>query len=210
MEKLFMIKLFDAQVITLMLIAFREPPKPQDMSRYPTIQMFLDNGLVAEQNGRLVVVDPAREEIRKYKNVFPSTHRQALETYSSFEEMETKSLVVRGEQVVKRWFFYDAIQLCDSLEKLGVSFPAEFSGAFKMPLNNWKTIKCFELINSFKDVYAYPAGPLQENQEEYRKRLRRSFPEIDSVLAEASETELERIGLINKMHRQGWIKLSYS
>lgn len=203
-----MLKLFDAQVITLMLITLREPMKPQDMSRYPTVQMLLDEGVVFELNGRLIP-NLHCEEVQKYGHVFTSKHKEGINSFSSFEEMEAKSLVVRGEQIVKRWFFYDAIQLRESLQNLGVSFPAEFSGNFKIPLNNFTAIQCFQLIDSFKEMYAYPAGPLQENHKEYRKRLRRSFPEIDSVIADASEKELERIGSINKMHRLGWIKLSY-
>lgn len=130
-------KLADIQVVTLLFIQANQPPMPADLDRFPTVKLLLDTGIVVNRDGKLNV-DETSEEFH-YQDIFPDSYRRAQRwgELKTFEDMERVGLLVFRPNAQSMpedtFFFYDALILKETTEKLGGVFPPKLAGQFVLP-----------------------------------------------------------------------------
>lgn len=146
-------KLTDAQVVTLMFIMVEEPAPPADFTRFPTLRMFLEEGLVENRDGKLRAL---KSEELKYQYVLPDN---ALDAFigKSFVDLEAdKKLLFNAtsEPTEKDTFrFYDLVMLKAGIEKLGGTFPSDMRGNVELPMIEPNHTEALTLLEEFSAKY---------------------------------------------------------
>jgi len=215
-----MIKLVDGRVATLIHVMEYNLPVPKDLSKFPTIQMLLDKGLiVVDENGRLAAT--SKPECIAYRAVVFSHWTKEFGT-KNFEELDEAGKLLRGAEIPERYFFWDAIELRREIAKLNGYLPTGFEflnpeliklakiGNFLpeekeleairvatvLPSNDIANmIKAVDLIRDFFRKYPSGPRPLSETDLHYQRRMIDIAPERYEEINTATGKALDVIGV---------------
>jgi len=146
-------KLSDPQVITLMFIMVEEPVPPTDFARFPTLRMFLEEGLVENRDGKLRAL---KSEELKYQYVLPDNALDAFigKSFISLEADKKLLFNATAEPTEKDTFrFYDLVMLKAGIEKLGGTFPSDMKGDVELPMIEPNYTEGLVLLEEFRAKY---------------------------------------------------------